>query len=82
MILRLAIGLAALSFALMFAALYFEQRIKAQERNDGVPYYSDEEFNWAIQGQDGAIDGCPGQYHQYAEVNNGHEVLIGCWGKK
>jgi uncharacterized protein YceK len=38
---------------------------------------SDRGFNWAIQGQDGAIEGCPGQYHQYAD-----QFLIGCWGKK
>jgi hypothetical protein len=38
-------------------------------------------YNWAIQGQDAAIEGCPGQYPQYANVDD-KSWLIGCWGKK
>lgn len=84
---RVVIALTVIAFACMIASICFEQKIKEQERDrwltdEAVRGVIDERFNWAIQGQDGAIDGCPGQYHQYAEINNGHEVLIGCWGRK
>lgn len=41
-----------------------------------------DQFNWAIQGQDGAIKSCPGQYPQYADPEPGQRFLIGCWGKR
>jgi hypothetical protein len=37
--------------------------------------------NWAIQGQDAAIKGCPHQYRQVANVE-GRAYVIGCWGHK
>lgn len=38
-------------------------------------------FNWAIQGQDGAIAGCPGQYRMTVNIEQ-HPILVGCWGRK
>lgn len=39
------------------------------------------EYNWAVQGRDAAIEGCPGRYSQHAEID-GHRYLIGCWGQR
>jgi hypothetical protein len=39
------------------------------------------EYNWAVQGRDAAISGCPGRYPQFAEID-GHRYLIGCWGSR
>jgi hypothetical protein len=39
------------------------------------------EFNWAIQGKDPAISGCPHQYHQWVEAG-GVRWVIGCWGNR
>jgi hypothetical protein len=38
-------------------------------------------FNWAIQGQDEAIKGCPAQYRQTV-ASNGVVYVLGCWGTK
>lgn len=38
-------------------------------------------FNWAIQGQDAAIGGCPGRYASWVDAGGGR-FLEGCWGHK
>jgi hypothetical protein len=38
-------------------------------------------FNWAIQGQDDAIRGCPDRYSSWVEID-GHRYLESCWGEK
>ncbi len=69
----LLIALIALNFVLLASCVL---TARTMLKDDSV------EFNWAIQGQDPAIEGCPGQYHQYADINNDEHILIGCWGKK
>lgn len=53
------------------SAVYLAEQQRAADR-----------FNWAMQGQDAAIKGCPGQYSQYADPEPGQHFLIGCWGKR
>lgn len=69
---RKALLFATLLWVLIFAALLCIHKAYSLERT-----HHQEEFNWAIQGQDAAIDGCPGQYPEYAEG-----FLIFCWGTK
>ncbi|HUD11128.1 MAG TPA: hypothetical protein VMS08_01855 [Candidatus Saccharimonadia bacterium] len=61
-----------LFFALVCATAIFQQRQQRQQRQKG--------FNWAIQGQDDAIAGCPHRYKEWVSLPNGGQVLIGCWG--
>jgi len=71
----LAVGIAAFGLLGIYLAIGISKDFKELHSHDG-------ELNWAQDAlRDPAQDGCPSQYHEYANINH-VPVLIGCWGHR